>query len=231
MKRSEINAIMKRGIGLLRQFKFHLPAFAFWTPAEWKRKGPECGDIPRQNLGWDITDFGSGNFRRVGLFIFTIRNGTAAEARRASGKSYAEKVMIVEEQQVTPTHFHHFKMEDIINRGGGELAIRLWNATADDGLARSRVKARIDGVEITVPAGGTVFLKPGESICLPPRLYHTFWGRKDRGRVLVGEVSRVNDDHTDNRFLDPIGRFPAIEEDVPPLYLLMGDYPRYYRRA
>ena len=229
MKRSEINAIMKRGIGFLRQFGFHLPAFAAWTPAEWKRKGPECGDIARQNLGWDITDFGSGDFIRIGLFVFTIRNGTAAEARRATGKNYAEKVMIVEEQQVTPTHFHHFKMEDIINRGGGELAIRLWNATAGDGLARSRVKAKIDGVESEVPAGGTVYLKPGESICLPPRLYHSFWGRKGRGRVLVGEVSRVNDDHTDNRFLEPVGRFPAIEEDVPPLYLLLGDYPRYYR--
>jgi D-lyxose ketol-isomerase len=26
-------------------------------------------------LGWDITDFGSGNFYRRGLFLFTLRNG------------------------------------------------------------------------------------------------------------------------------------------------------------
>ena len=47
--------------------------------------------------------------------------------------------------------------------------------------------------------------------------------------MLVGEVSLVNDDDTDNRFLEPVGRFPAIEEDEPPLYLLTQDYARYYR--
>jgi D-lyxose ketol-isomerase len=47
--------------------------------------------------------------------------------------------------------------------------------------------------------------------------------------VLVGEVSLVNDDNIDNRFFDPVGRFPAIEEDEPPLYLLCNDYSRYYR--
>ena len=46
--------------------------------------------------------------------------------------------------------------------------------------------------------------------------------------VLAGEVSRVNDDHTDNRFLEKAGRFPAIEEDAPPLRLLVGDYDKYY---
>jgi hypothetical protein len=58
-------------------------------------------------------------------------------------------------------------------------------------------------------------------------LYHKFWG--EDSTVLVGEVSVVNDDYTDNRFLDPIGRFPDIEEDVEPFYLLVGDYDTYYR--
>ena len=38
----------------------------------------------------------------------------------------------------------------------------------------------------------------------------------------------VNDDQTDNKFLDPIGRFPTIEEDEPPMHLLVGDYKKYY---
>jgi D-lyxose ketol-isomerase len=49
-----------------------------------------------------------------------------------------------------------------------------------------------------------------------------------RERELVGEVSVVNDNKSDNRFYDPIGRFPKIEEDESPLYLLVSDYPRYY---
>ena len=68
---------------------------------------------------------------------------------------------------------------------------------------------------------------PSESITLAPYCYHKFWGVG--GRVLVGEVSKVNDDNTDNRFLEPVGRFPAIEEDEVPLHLLVNDYGRYYR--
>jgi D-lyxose ketol-isomerase len=81
---------------------------------------------------------------------------------------------------------------------------------------------------VTVPAGGTVTLTPGESVTLPQRNYHTFRGEAGRGTVLVGEVSRVNDDHVDNRFLDA-PRFAEIEEDEEPLYLLYNDYARYYR--
>ncbi|MEX0747915.1 MAG: D-lyxose/D-mannose family sugar isomerase, partial [Rhodothermales bacterium] len=75
------------------------------------------------------------------------------------------------------------------------------------------------------PAGSTVLLAPGESITLPDGLYHEFWGEGDR--VLVGEVSLVNDDATDNYFYEGAGRFPSIEEDVDPLYLLVNDYERY----
>jgi D-lyxose ketol-isomerase len=42
----------------------------------------------------------------------------------------------------------------------------------------------------------------------------------------VGEVSKVNDDWTDNHFLDGVGRFPDIDEDEEPLYLLAMDYHR-----
>jgi len=41
-------------------------------------------------------------------------------------------------------------------------------------------------------------------------------------------VSKVNDDANDNRFLEPAGRFPEIDEDEAPLYLLVSDYPNYY---
>ena len=228
MKRSEINRIMRQGRDFLNRMNFHLPPFAAWTPTQWRRKGPQCRQIVEQQLGWDITDFGGGDFARKGLLLFTLRNGTTADAETGD-KTYAEKIMIVREEQVTPTHFHHRKMEDIINRGGGQLVIRLWNATKTGQLAKTAVRVSVDGVVLAVPAGGTVTLRPGESVCLPPRLYHRFWGKEGRGTVLVGEVSRVNDDHTDNRFHEPVGRFPEIEEDVPPLHLLVGDYPRYYR--
>jgi len=228
MKRSEINAIMKQGTAFMEHMNFKLPPFAFWTPEEWRGKGPECREIVEQMLGWDITDFGSGDFAKVGLFLFTIRNGTLAELNKEFGKIYAEKIMLVREEQITPLHFHFQKMEDIINRGGGDLVIQFWNSTPDEKTASTAVELSIDGVRRTLPAGGGLSLSPGESVCIPPRLYHKFFGKKGRGMVLVGEVSRVNDDRVDNRFHDPVGRFPAVIEDEPPLYLLGNEYGKYY---
>jgi D-lyxose ketol-isomerase len=226
MKRSEINAIMRDADAFLKEHKFYLPPFAYWTPGDWASKGEEVGEIVDRQLGWDITDFGQGDYKRIGLFIFTIRNGTLENLQRGQGKVYAEKILIVDVEQVTPMHFHWRKVEDIINRGGGKLVIQLYNSTEDDGLADTDVTVSTDGVKRTVKAGDTVVLSPGESITLPARCYHKFWGAE--GRVLVGEVSMVNDDKVDNRFYEPVGRFPDIEEDEPPLYLLVNDYPTYY---
>ncbi len=231
MKRSEINAIMRESLAFLKSKQFLLPPFATWTANEWRKKGPECREIIDQSLGWDITDFGSGDFAQVGLFLFTIRNGTLADMDNPRAKSYAEKIMIVKEGQITPTHFHQQKMEDIINRGGGNLVIRLWNATKNNQLAKTPVTVSMDGVRVTVPAGKTITLRPGDSVCLPQRNYHRFWGEKGKGTVLVGEVSRVNDDRVDNHFYEPIGRFPEIEEDEKPLYLLYNDYARHYQHG
>ena len=226
MKRSEINAIIRDADAFIREHGFHLPPFAYWSPAEWETRGEEVREIVQNGLGWDITDFGQGDYRSKGLFLFTIRNGAPENVRTGKGKLYAEKIMIVGVNQLTPLHFHWVKTEDIINRGGGDLVIKLYNGTLDEKLADTPVIVSIDGVEHTVTAGDNVVLHPGESITLPPYLYHKFWG--EGGRVLVGEVSVVNDDKSDNRFLEPIGRFPEIEEDEPPLYLLCTDYPRYY---
>nr|MDO8113921.1 D-lyxose/D-mannose family sugar isomerase [Candidatus Sigynarchaeota archaeon] len=120
MKRSEINRIMRSVLDFLAANKFCLPPFAYWSPDEWKQKGPEVAEIIENQLGWDIIDFGSGDFSKSGLFLFTIRNGKLADVPKG-GKSYAEKVLISSENQITPMHFHYSKMEDIINRGGGVL--------------------------------------------------------------------------------------------------------------
>ena len=227
MKRSEINTIMQAAGAFLQEHHFHLPPFAYWSPEDWRRKGPKVRDIVDRQLGWDITDFGQGEFSNRGLFLFTLRNGSPDHLTTGRGKLYAEKIMVVEVDQLTPMHFHWQKTEDIINRGGGDLVVMLYNATEDEELADTDVEVSMDGVRKTVPAGGKIVLHPGESITLPARCYHAFWGKEDT--VLVGEVSLVNDDNSDNRFYEPIGRFPAIEEDEPPLYLLVNDYQTYYQ--
>ncbi len=223
MKRSEINTIIKNAKAFLEERNFLLPPFAFMTPDQWAAAGPEYDEIRHNQLGWDVTNFGGTDFHKLGLTIFTLRNGNYNNPD--DNKIYAEKILVVEEEQVTPMHFHRSKMEDIINRGGGNLLMQVYNSTTDAKLAGTPVTVATDGVSRTVPAGEILRLTPGESITVTPLLYHKFWGEKGSGRVLVGEVSSVNDDLTDNFFLDDIGRFPVIEEDEPPIHLLMTEYP------
>jgi len=224
IKRSEINKILKDAVNFLNEMNFVLPPFAYWSPEEWVSKSSEYDEIRENMLGWDITDFGSGDFRKTGLLLFTLRNGNMSKTYKYP-KTYAEKIMIVEEEQVTPFHFHWNKMEDIINRGGGNLLIQLYNSTENGKFNQEKVKVSVDGRNYYVEAGSIITLAPGESICLYPGQYHKFWGEKGKGKVLVGEVSKVNDDNKDNRFYESIGRFPAIEEDEAPLYLLCNEYP------
>jgi D-lyxose ketol-isomerase len=229
MKRSQINALLRQAEEFIRQNKFYLPPFAYWSPSEWQTKGPEAAEIVQNFLGWDVTDFGLGDFARYGLVLFTPRNGSPENLKTGRGKLYAEKLLIVDENQVTPLHFHWSKTEDIINRGGGKLAFELFNSAQDESLSTGDVTVEVDGITRTLPAGGRLLLSPGESLTVPTCCYHRFWA--EGGRVMAGEVSVVNDDLHDNRFLDAVGRFPRIEEDEPPLYLLVTDYARYYRPA
>ena len=222
MKRSEINAIIRENIDFIKRMNFNLPPCGHFTPEAWESKGHEYDEIRKNMLGWDVTDYGHGDFRNIGLFLFTIRNGNIADKQ---GKPYAEKLLISDEDQYSPMHFHHNKMEDIINRGGGNLIVEEYNATDDDRHADTDVTVHLDGHTATVPAGTKLRLAPGESITLPQRQYHAFWAEKGHGKVLIGEVSMVNDDNTDNRFYEAQGRFPAIEEDESPIYLLCNEYP------
>jgi len=223
MKRSEVNTIIAGLEDFFSRHQFMLPEWASWSPEDWKGKYEKCSEIIDNKLGWDITDFGSNDFKRVGLSLFTIRNGNWDK----KDKMYCEKIMVADEEQETPMHFHWAKTEDIINRGGGNLVMELYIATADEKLSDEPVTVSIDGVLTTVNAGATLILKPGQSICLKSRLYHRFYGQKGNGRVLIGEVSQVNDDANDNRFYDEIGRFPEIVEDEKPIHLLVNDYEKY----
>jgi D-lyxose ketol-isomerase len=223
MKRSEINNLIHSSVDFFDQMNFRLPPWAFRSPEEWKGQYSCCSEIIDNMLGWDLTDFGFGDFKKCGLILFTIRNGNP----RKDKKPYAEKIMIVEELQETPMHFHWSKMEDIINRGGGNLIIELYNSNEEGEFNDAPVTVIIDGIKRKVEAGGTIILTPGESICLEQGVYHRFFGEKDKGKVLVGEVSAVNDDTSDNRFYRPVGRFPEIIEDEKPVHLLASDYIKY----
>ena len=117
-------------------------------------------------------------------------------------------------------------MEDIINRGGGNILIREYNSLPDEEIDKEGdVTVHIDGEVQIVPAGTQVKLEPGMSITIMQGMYHDFEVEPGTGPVLIGEVSQCNDDNIDNRFNPPAGRFPEIEEDEPPYRLLCNEYP------
>ena len=225
MKRSQINAIIRDFEAMLKEYRFALPPFLSFTPEEWQNLGHEYDEIRDNALGWDITDYGEGNFAVKGLSLITIRNGNVHNPKYT--KTYAEKIMMLYPGQVSPNHFHWNKMEDIINRGGGTIIFRLWNADREDEgkLLDTDVLICQDGRRYYVKAGSDIILRPGESLSLYPYYYHEFYIPADGEKVLVGEVSMCNDDNCDNRFYEPLGRFPTIEEDEPPYRLLCNEYP------
>lgn len=223
MKRSEINSIIHRMEKMAADYRFSLPPFLSWTPDDWVNAGAEYNEIRDNRLGWDVTDYGMGDYARLGIALITIRNGNLKCKQYT--KTYAEKLIMIEEGQESPMHFHWNKMEDIINRGGGNLIFQLFNATPDGGLADTPVEINQDGRKYFAEAGADIILQPGESLSLYPYYYHGFKVQPGTGPVLLGEVSMCNDDETDNRFLKPLGRFPAIDEDETPYRLLCTEYP------
>ena len=135
MKRSEVNKALRELEAMCQKYCCYLPPFCHFTPEEWETKGH----------GWDITDYGQGNFDKIGFSLITIRNGSQT-MRDKYPKVYAEKLLYLKEGQYSPNHFHWYKTEDIINRGGGNVLIRVHNSKPDESIDyESDVTVHTDG--------------------------------------------------------------------------------------
>lgn len=224
MKRSEVNSAIRWAIETLDANGIRLPSLASWSPEEVQSRRSELDAVRRLSLGWDVTDFGSGDFEKVGAVLYTVRNGLVDDL--TVGVPYCEKYILMKDGQVMPSHCHAFKTEDIINRVGGELAVRLWNV--DPNTYRpldSAVSVAMDGFKRTFCPGEEIHVRPGDSMTLTPYVAHSLFPRPGTGDLILGEVSRVNDDNTDNFFLDPVSRYSKIVEDEPPIRVLCNEYP------
>ena len=222
MKRSEIQQAIGWAKQLLDKSGFALPMFADWSLQDWKEHRQEADTIIKTMRGWDVTTFGHDDFNQIGAVLFTIRNGLLDGS---AGVPYAEKLIMMKEGQMLPNHYHAQKTEDIINRGGGVLVIRVYNSLPDGSVDRTGdVRIKMDGIESIVPAGTDVEVIRGNSMTIYPGLYHLFIAKTGCGDLLVGEVSSINDDHTDNYFEDSRPRFIPVEEDVPVEIPLCNEY-------
>ncbi len=85
-----------------------------------------------------------------------------------------------------------------------------------------------DGIPCVAKAGESIYVSRGNSVRLDPFVNHTFGAKKGDGPLISGEVSKVNDDNTDNYFAEPTARFADIEEDEPVLYPLCNEYDKWF---
>jgi D-lyxose ketol-isomerase len=225
MKRSEIDALIDNEIVFFKSTGFSLPPQAYWSFSDWVKNADKVSELRERGCGWDLTDFGSGDYSKIGLLLYTLSNGIKSNP---SSQPYANKYLFIGEGQVTPMHHHWSKMEDIINLSGGVLQIKVFNVGIRDSIdSASPVNILVNNIMVTFLAGSIIELSPGERVLLKQNHYHSFWAKKGFGRVLAEEVSMVNDDANDNCFLpeDKIGRFPMIEENSKPKHLLCNELP------
>ena len=216
MKRSAMNAAIRAAEETLAAHRWALPAWAGWSPQDHRDSPALSAWLRDRQLGWDVTDFGQGDFAARGLTLFCVRNGGQGPDERP----YAEKLLFVGVGQETPFHAHKIKLEDIIVRGGGTLCVEFSRQGAV--LDGTPDEVRIDGV--TAPIYDRIHrLTAGQSITVPRGVQHRFWG--EDAPVFVGEVSQCNDDFGDNYFLEPLGRFTAIDEDAPAHRLCWNEVP------
>jgi len=188
MKRSQINEAVKNST-------------AFFLANGWT--------LPH-NPKWDVTDFGLGDFEKIGLVLVNL----------AEEPEYCEKLMYASINQVTPSHTHKKKKEDIICRFG-ELAIHVWNGHPNDS-SDTPFHLKVNGDLKVFTSGDIVRLQSGERVTLIPGIYHEFYPLSEE--CIIGEVSTANDDLNDNFFVnEDIGRFSEVDEDEPALVKLVSD--------
>ena len=220
MKRSEINKAIINAKKMMEEYLWVLPQWGYWSKAEYLEQPITSKYLKEHQMGWDVTDFGKGVFNEQGITLFCIRNGIQGNV---NDKPYAEKLLFMQEGQEIPFHSHKIKLEDIINRGGGDLAIEFVEVDEKDQELLNKINVLVDGEKISLDPHEPLILKRGQSVTVDRNIFHRFYAVKGSGMVMAGEVSQVNDDNNDNYFLEPIGRFSEINEDEPTLHPLWNE--------
>ena len=220
MKRSEINLAINKAKQIMEEYSWTLPVWGYWTKKDYDRNPKIKKYLKEHQMGWDVTDFGKGMFELQGITLFCIRNGIQG---KIEDKPYAEKLLFMYEGQEIPYHSHKVKLEDIINRGGGDLALEFLEVDNSMKELNNDISVLVDGEDKIIKPHQPLILKRGQSVTVERNIYHKFYAAKGTGMVMAGEVSQVNDDNNDNYFLEKVGRFSQIEEDEEAIHPLWNE--------
>ena len=159
-----------------------------------------CWTLP-PSPRWDVTDFGLGSFLHCGLVLVNL----------AEEEEYCEKLMYATRGQVTPSHTHRKKKEDIICRTG-VLVVQLWAEDPQLQKTENSFDVKINGQSCLITSGEKITLPAGSRVTIQPGVWHEFY--PDSDECIIGEVSTANDDLNDNFFSNKeVGRYTEILED------------------
>jgi len=161
---------------------------------------------------WDVTDFGLGNFAKSGLLLVNL----------TEENEYCEKLMYAAKNQLTPSHTHIRKKEDIICRNG-VLVINLWKHDPEKSKTKDAFDIKVNGEWRVMISGQSLKLRAGERVTIEPGIWHEFYPLSEQ--CIIGEVSTANDDLNDNFFSNAeVGRYAEIVEDEQKLVKLLSDH-------
>jgi D-lyxose ketol-isomerase len=227
MKRSEINRRIEEAIDFIGKAGIVLPYHAHWNFKSWYQNGDLAEELRKRAIGWNITDFGSDNFLKTGVILYTPSNGIFDPVTNTPlDQTYAHRYFILRDGQEIMTEHHATKIEDIIVFAGAELKVELHNVGPNEELDTAKeVRIMRNRIWESCTPGTVITLVSGERIRFEPRHYHRPWGYG--GAVLVEEVSMVTDDLKESRHLPEAKPmvFAQIEEDAQPIYLLCTELP------
>ena len=143
MKRSEINQLITEGVVLFRKMGISLPPQAHWNLETWYEHRNLAEEMRKRSIGWDLTDFGSGDFSKIGMFNYTVSNGFIdLTTSKPADQPYSNKVKIVKEGQAYPTYYAGFPT-DLRNK-----LTSLTNQARNNGLGMWQVDINANSVRI-----------------------------------------------------------------------------------
>ncbi len=227
LKRSFIDQRIDAMSALCERCGVKLPPFALWGDEDYRADPSAAQRIADAGLGWNVVEFQPGGYAKEGLSVFTLRMGDWRQLGAGRGRLYAEKVLMAEDGQRTPHHYHIVKTEDVLNRGGARFIVELFKVDRAGAPLTERFRALKDVTTLDLGPGDRVVLEPGESLTLEPFVAHAFWA--EGGATLAGEVSLANDDFSDNYFLPPPDAPVLIEEDALRRYITVRDQHLFVR--